>query len=145
MAAPCSGNIILITDSYKVGRKNLKCTHAFMCETSHRARARFKIFNVCVYSRYHTINNTLRIPKSFILTLKAEVEFSRKPCSSGYSTYWKYGPQYASCKLKLWSPLFQKHLVGNVVTKEKIAEAKAVWDAHLGPGVFNEAGDILYI
>ena len=34
----------------------------------------------------------------------------------------------------------QKYFVGCVVTKEKIAEAKAVYDAHLGPGIFNEEG-----
>ena len=34
----------------------------------------------------------------------------------------------------------QKYFVGCVVTKEKIAEAKAVYDAHLGQGIFNEEG-----
>jgi len=32
--------------------------------------------------------------------------------------------------------------VGCVVTKEKIAEAKTVYDAHLGPEIFNEEGFI---
>lgn len=36
--------------------------------------------------------------------------------------------------------LIKKYLEGHVVTKEKIAEAKAVYDQHLGPGLFNEAG-----
>lgn len=31
-------------------------------------------------------------------------------------------------------------MVGQVVTEEKIAEAKEVYDAHLGPGLFNEKG-----
>ena len=30
--------------------------------------------------------------------------------------------------------------MGCVVTKEKIVEAKAVYDAHLGLGIFNEEG-----
>ena len=32
--------------------------------------------------------------------------------------------------------------MGCVVTKEKIAEAKVVYDAHLGPGIFNEEGSL---
>lgn len=34
----------------------------------------------------------------------------------------------------------KKYLEGIQVTEEKIQEAKAVWDAHLGPGFFNEEG-----
>ena len=34
----------------------------------------------------------------------------------------------------------KQYLQGVVVTKEKIAEAKALCDAHIGPGLFNEAG-----
>jgi nicotinamide phosphoribosyltransferase len=34
----------------------------------------------------------------------------------------------------------KKHLVGQVVTENKIQSAKKLWDAHVGPGVFNEAG-----
>lgn len=32
------------------------------------------------------------------------------------------------------------YLVGKVVTREKIADAKALLDSHIGPGLFNEAG-----
>ena len=36
---------------------------------------------------------------------------------------------------------FIKHyLSGQVVTEQKITQAKKFWDAHLGPGLFNEAG-----
>ena len=35
---------------------------------------------------------------------------------------------------------WQKYLVGQVVTKEKIDEAAAVHEAHLGPGLFNYDG-----
>ena len=38
----------------------------------------------------------------------------------------------------------QKHLVGQVVTKEKIDEAAAVYEAHLGPGLFNYDGNYEY-
>ena len=34
----------------------------------------------------------------------------------------------------------KKHLAGIVVTKEKVEEAKAFSDAHVGPGIFNYAG-----
>ena len=40
--------------------------------------------------------------------------------------------------------LSQKHLVGEVVTKEKIDEAAAVYEAHLGPGLFNYDGKYKY-
>ena len=40
-----------------------------------------------------------------------------------------------------WMFLFQRWLVGQVVTREKIEEAKAFSDAHLGPGLFNYAGE----
>lgn len=33
-----------------------------------------------------------------------------------------------------------EYLAGNVVTAQKIAEAKALCDAHVGPGIFNEKG-----
>ena len=33
--------------------------------------------------------------------------------------------------------------MGQVVTEEKIREAKEIYDAHLGPGFFNEEGEIL--
>ncbi|KAL5484004.1 hypothetical protein EMCRGX_G020430 [Ephydatia muelleri] len=36
--------------------------------------------------------------------------------------------------------IIKRWLVGQVVTKEKIEEAKAFSDAHLGPGLFNYAG-----
>ena len=36
--------------------------------------------------------------------------------------------------------IMKKHLVGQVVTENKIQSAKKLWDAHVGPGVFNEAG-----
>ena len=36
---------------------------------------------------------------------------------------------------------FIKHyLSGQVVTEEKITQAKKLWDVHLGPGLFNEEG-----
>ena len=38
--------------------------------------------------------------------------------------------------------VWQRWLVGQVVTEEKIREAKEIYDAHLGPGVFNEEGEI---
>lgn len=41
-----------------------------------------------------------------------------------------YGLQY----------FIKKYLVGKVVTKKKIKKAKKLWDAHLGPGHFNEKG-----
>jgi nicotinamide phosphoribosyltransferase len=34
----------------------------------------------------------------------------------------------------------KEYLIGQVVTAQKIAEAKALCDAHIGPGLFNEAG-----
>ena len=34
----------------------------------------------------------------------------------------------------------QKMLVGQVVTPEKIEEAAALFDSHLGPGLFNREG-----
>ena len=34
----------------------------------------------------------------------------------------------------------QRHFTGVVVTEEKIQEAKEVYDAHLGPGLFNYDG-----
>nr|CAB65409.1 pre-B-cell colony-enhancing factor [Suberites domuncula] len=36
--------------------------------------------------------------------------------------------------------ILKKSLVGKVVTREKIEEAAAVFDAHLGPGLFNKEG-----
>jgi len=36
--------------------------------------------------------------------------------------------------------ILKSYLVGEVVTAAKIAEAKALCDAHIGPGLFNEAG-----
>ena len=36
----------------------------------------------------------------------------------------------------------QKQLVGQVVTKEKIDEAAAIYEAHLGPGLFNYDGNV---
>lgn len=36
--------------------------------------------------------------------------------------------------------LIQKYLVGQVVTEEKLAQAKEIYDAHLGPGLFNYDG-----
>ena len=36
--------------------------------------------------------------------------------------------------------LLQKWLVGKVVSEEKIAQAKEVYDSHLAPGLFNEEG-----
>ena len=52
------------------------------------------------------------------------------------------------CVAKKWSLgyqfrvpcLLQKWLCGIVVTEEKIKEAKEIFDAHLGPGCFNEEG-----
>lgn len=41
-----------------------------------------------------------------------------------------YGLQY----------FIKQYLTGEVVTEEKIQRAKKFWDAHLGPGFFNEAG-----
>jgi nicotinamide phosphoribosyltransferase len=41
-----------------------------------------------------------------------------------------YGLQY----------FIKKYLVGKVVTEEKIQQAKKVWNAHLGDGMFNEEG-----
>ena len=38
--------------------------------------------------------------------------------------------------------IFQKWLIGSVVTKKKIDEAASIVDAHLGPGVFNYDGDL---
>ena len=34
----------------------------------------------------------------------------------------------------------KKYLTGKVVTEQKIQSAKKLWDAHLGPGLFNESG-----
>lgn len=34
----------------------------------------------------------------------------------------------------------KKYLTGKVVTEKKIQSAKKLWDAHLGPGLFNESG-----
>jgi nicotinamide phosphoribosyltransferase len=36
--------------------------------------------------------------------------------------------------------IIKKHLMGQVVTEQKIQSAKKLWDAHIGPGSFNEAG-----
>jgi len=36
--------------------------------------------------------------------------------------------------------IIKKHLMGQVVTEQKIQSAKKLWDAHIGPGAFNEAG-----
>ncbi len=36
--------------------------------------------------------------------------------------------------------IIKKHLMGQVVTEQKIQSAKKLWDAHIGPGKFNEAG-----
>lgn len=36
--------------------------------------------------------------------------------------------------------ILKKYLVGQVVTEQKIQSAKKLWDAHIGPGVFNEKG-----
>jgi nicotinamide phosphoribosyltransferase len=36
--------------------------------------------------------------------------------------------------------LIKKHLMGQVVTEKKIQSAKKLWDAHIGPGTFNESG-----
>ena len=41
-----------------------------------------------------------------------------------------YGLQY----------FIKKYLAGQVVTEDKIQRAKKLWDAHLGPGLFNESG-----
>ena len=41
-----------------------------------------------------------------------------------------YGLQY----------FIKQYLSGQVVTEEKIQQAKKLWDAHLGPGLFNESG-----
>ena len=39
--------------------------------------------------------------------------------------------------------VLQKWLVGAVITKEKIDEAAAIFESHLGPGLFNYDGNIL--
>ena len=36
--------------------------------------------------------------------------------------------------------ILKKYFTGQVVTEEKIKRAKKLWEAHLGPGFFNEAG-----
>ena len=36
--------------------------------------------------------------------------------------------------------IIKKHLMGQVVTEQKIQSAKKLWDTHIGPGAFNEAG-----
>jgi nicotinamide phosphoribosyltransferase len=41
-----------------------------------------------------------------------------------------YGLQY----------FIKQYLSGQVVTEQKIQQAKKLWDAHLGPGLFNESG-----
>lgn len=41
-----------------------------------------------------------------------------------------YGLQY----------FLKQYLVGEVITEEKIIQAKKFWDGHLGPGLFNERG-----
>lgn len=88
MAVPCSGNIILISDSYKV---------------SHHKQ--YPPNTQIVYSYFESRGGVF--PKTVF-----------------------FGLQY----------ILKKYFVGSIVTKEKIAEAKAIYDAHLGPGIFNEAG-----
>ncbi len=71
------------------------------------------------------------------------------------STHWK---QYPKGSTKVYSYLesrggkfnntmfyglqyfIKQYLSGQVVTEEKIQKAKKFWDAHLGPGLFNESG-----
>lgn len=71
------------------------------------------------------------------------------------STHWK---QYPKGSTKVYSYLesrggkfnntmfyglqyfIKQYLYGQVVTEEKIQKAKKFWDAHLGPGLFNESG-----
>ncbi len=36
--------------------------------------------------------------------------------------------------------ILKEYLAGNVITKEKISQAKELVDAHMGPGIFNETG-----
>lgn len=36
--------------------------------------------------------------------------------------------------------IIKKHLMGQVVTEQKIQAAKKLWDVHIGPGAFNEVG-----
>jgi len=36
--------------------------------------------------------------------------------------------------------IIKKHLMGQVVTEQKIQAAKKLWDVHIGPGSFNEVG-----
>ncbi|XP_065918647.1 nicotinamide phosphoribosyltransferase-like [Dysidea avara] len=93
MAEPCSGNIIFITDSYKVSH------HKQYPPNTHT-----------VYSYFESRGGVY-----------PETVF--------------FGLQY----------ILKKYFVGSVVTKEKIAEAKAVYDAHLGPGIFNEKGWIYIV
>ncbi|XP_065918649.1 nicotinamide phosphoribosyltransferase-like [Dysidea avara] len=88
MAQPCCGNLLLITDSYKVSH------HKQYPPNTHT-----------VYSYFESRGGVY-----------PETVF--------------FGLQY----------ILKKYFVGCVVTKEKIAEAKAVYDAHLGPGIFNEEG-----
>lgn len=88
MAAPCSGNIILISDSYKV---------------SHHKQ--YPPNTQIVYSYFESRGGVF--PKTLF-----------------------FGLQY----------ILKKYFIGCVVTKEKIAEAKEIYDAHLGPGIFNETG-----
>lgn len=48
------------------------------------------------------------------------------------------GAKYPETVFATLQPLLIKNLEGQVVTEEKIVRAKALVDAHLGPGVFNE-------
>ena len=42
--------------------------------------------------------------------------------------------------LSLCVCVWQRWLAGQVVTEEKIREAKEIYDSHLGPGHFNKEG-----
>lgn len=84
--------------------------------------------------------------KTNILTLTDSYKFSHyKQYPAGTQRVFSY---FESRKGAKWDKtvffglqyFLKEYLAGKVVTLEKIQEAKTLCDAHMGPGVFNEAG-----
>lgn len=63
-----------------------------------------------------------------------------KGTTNVYSYFESRGGKFPSTMFFGLQYFLKKYLLGVQVTEERIQEAKDVWDAHLGPGMFNEAG-----
>ncbi len=86
------------------------------------------------------------MPSTNLLTLTDSYKLShykQYPAGSQHvSSYFesRVGAKFDSTVFFGLQAILKEHLVGQVVTEAKIADVKALSDAHMGPGLFNEAG-----